>query len=314
MTRAIVTAFVTAFLDGGAGAADLVARAAADLGLAGASRRLLADDVLELEGELALDADATAPDRRARAQELRRGLGDRLGDALDVAVQLDRPAPRAPRLVIMDMDSTVITIEVIDELARRHGVGAEVAAITARAMAGELDFEASLRARVGRLAGLPVAVLDELAAALPLTDGAARLIATVRALGGWTAIVSGGFTFAARPLAARLGVDHVHANQLATDGRALTGALVGDVVGPARKAALVGELAALHGVDLARTVAIGDGANDLLMLARAGLGVAFHGKPRVRAAADTAITRGGLDRVLYLLGLSAAEQAALAPP
>lgn len=299
-----------------------VAAAATRLGWTVGAARALAADACELEVELpdaapaeAADgaiADAIAaptPDARARARALRHALATEVAtgapDAIvDLAVQLARPAPRTPRLVVMDMDSTVITIEVIDELARRHGVGAEVEAITARAMAGELDFEASLRARVARLAGLSVAVLDDVAATLPVTAGAARLIAAIRALGGWTAIVSGGFTFAAEPLAARLGVDHAHANRLAiADGR-LTGGLDGAIVTPARKAALVGELAAGHGLDLGHTVAIGDGANDLPMLARAGLGVAFHGKPRVAAAADTAIRAGGLDRVLALLGLS----------
>lgn len=305
-----------------------VAAAATRLGWTVDTARALAADAFELEVELPDaapteaadgahdDGGAPPPDARARARALRHALAAAVtagdpGAVVDLAVQLARPAPRAPRLVVMDMDSTVITIEVIDELARRHGVGAEVAAITARAMAGELDFEASLRARVARLAGLPVTVLDDVAATLPVTPGAARLIAAIRALGGWTAIVSGGFTFAAAPLAARLGVDHVHANRLAiADGR-LTGGLDGAIVTPARKAALVGELAARHGLDLGLTVAIGDGANDLLMLARAGLGVAFHGKPRVAAAADTAISAGGLDRVLAVLGLSDDDVGAL---
>ncbi|HVV87325.1 MAG TPA: phosphoserine phosphatase SerB [Kofleriaceae bacterium] len=325
-------AVVTALVDTGAGA-DLAAiardveEAAAALGLTVHARRPLGPDAFELDAALpaspappapsapsAPSADAT---HRIEARRLRRELGAALAvrrpdTIVDLAVQLDRPPPRAPRLFVMDMDSTVITIEVIDELARRHGVGAEVAAITARAMAGELDFEASLRARVARLAGLPAAVLDDVAGSLPLTDGAARLVRAVHALGGWTAIVSGGFTFGAEPLAARLGIDHVAANRLAIAGGALTGELVGELVVPTRKAELVGELAAAHGLDLAHTVAIGDGANDLLMLARAGLGVAFHGKPLVRAAADTAITRGGLDRVLQLVGLSAADVDALA--
>ncbi len=259
------------------------------------------------------DAGATPRDH---ARRLRRELTLALaacapGLVIDLAVQLDRPSPRAPRLLIMDMDSTIITIEVIDELARRHGVGAEVSAITARAMAGELDFEASLRARVGRLAGLPASVLDDIAATLPLTDGAARLVAAIHARGGWVALVSGGFTFAADALAARLGLDHAHANVLAIADDHLTGAVAGAVVTPVRKAALVDELAVAHGLDLADTVAIGDGANDLLMLERAGLGVAFHGKPRLAAAADAALSAGGLDRTLYVLGLSDDDLAAL---
>lgn len=278
------------------------------LGHAPRAERALAADVHEVE----LDLPGDEPPR-ARARDLRAALLARLhGPALDLAVAVDRPPPRAPRLFVFDMDSTLITIEVIDELARRHGVGAEVAAVTARAMAGELDFEASLRARVARLAGLPADVLADVAATLPITAGAARLVDVVHRLGGRAAVVSGGFTFAATALAARLGLDHAHANTLALADGHLTGAVVGAVVTPARKAALVGELAAVHGLDLACTVAVGDGANDLLMLERAGLGVAFHAKPKLAAAADTALSVGGLDRALYLLGLSADEQAALA--
>lgn len=235
------------------------------------------------------------------------------GDApLDLAVVTDAVAAPGPRLLIADMDSTLIQCECIDELARRHGVGDEIAAITRRAMLGELDFESSLHARVARLAGLDAAVLDELAGTLPVTDGAALLVRGVQARGGQVAVVSGGFTFATGALAARLGLDHAHGNVLGiADGR-LTGDVVGAVVTPARKATLVAELAAAAGVAADRTVAIGDGANDLLMLDRAGLGVAFHAKPRVAAAADTAITRGGLERVLYLLGWTRAEVDALA--
>jgi phosphoserine phosphatase len=209
------------------------------------------------------------------------------------------------------MDSTLIQCECIDELARRHGVGDEIADITRRAMLGELDFESSLQARVARLAGLDAAVLDELAAELPITEGAARLVRGVRARGGQAAVVSGGFTFATTALALRLGLDHAHANTLGIAHGRLTGTLDGPVVGPQRKAALVDELAAAAGVPLHRVVAIGDGANDLLMLDRAGLGVAFHAKPRVATAADTALTAGGLDRVLYLLGWRRAEIDAL---
>jgi phosphoserine phosphatase len=163
------------------------------------------------------------------------------------------------------MDSTLIQCECIDELARRHGVGDEIAAITRRAMLGELDFEASLRERVASLAGLDAAVLDELAAALPITDGAARLVRGVRARGGQAAVVSGGFTFATGALALRLGLDHAHANSLGVAHGRLTGTLDGPIVGPQRKAALVGELAAAAGLPLARVIAIGNGLRRVLL-------------------------------------------------
>jgi phosphoserine phosphatase len=316
--RAAVTALVDVVDDAAAPWREVAAAAAAS-GLEVHDARALGPDAIELALDAAAFAHLPGPAARERARELRLALraaiaAARPGAAIDIAVQLARPPADEPRLLIMDMDSTVITIECIDELARHHGVGDEIAAITARAMAGELDFEASLRARVARLAGLPATVLDDLAADLPLTDGAERLVTAVHALGGKAAIASGGFTFAALALQRRLGLDHVVANRLAVaDGR-VTGAIVGAIVGPARKAAAVGELALRHGLDLAHTLAIGDGANDLSMLATAGLGVAFHGKPKVVAAADTSITRGGLDRVLYLLGLTADQQAALGGP
>jgi phosphoserine phosphatase len=249
---------------------------------------------------------------RAAGRALRRALLDEPGAAgIDIAVVTAAVAAPGPRLLVADMDSTLIQCECIDELARRHGVGDEIADLTRRAMLGELDFEQSLHARVARLAGLDAAVLDDLAASLPITDGAARLVRGVRAAGGQAAVVSGGFTFATGALVARLGLDHAHANTLGVAGGRLTGEVIGDVVTPQRKAALVEELAAAAGLALDRVVAIGDGANDLLMLDRAGLGVAFHAKPKVAAAADTAITRGGLERVLYLLGWTRADVEAL---
>ena len=251
---------------------------------------------------LAIDVTLAAADDpdRGRAHSLRAAL---LAAApVDVAVVPAAVAAPGPRLLVADMDSTLIQVECIDELARRHGVYDDVAAVTAAAMRGELDFEASLRARVARLAGLDAAVLDDLAAHLPITDGASTLVRAIHHDGGHAAVVSGGFTFATRVLAARLGLDHAHANVLEIDGGRLTGRLIGPAVTPARKAELVDELAARHGLPAARVVAVGDGANDLLMLERAGLGVAFHAKPRVAAAADTALTGGGLERILYLLG------------
>jgi phosphoserine phosphatase len=248
-----------------------------------------------------------ALDDRTLARHLRTAAATAAPTGVDLAVVPAAVAAAGPRLLVADMDSTLIQCECIDELGRAHGVGDEIADITRRAMLGELDFEASLQARVARLAGLDARALDDLAARLPFTPGAALLVRAIHQAGGHVAVVSGGFTFATDAVAAHLGLDHAHANILEiVDGR-LTGGLVGPVVGPARKATLVDELAARHGLPPARVVAIGDGANDLPMLARAGLGVAFHAKPKVAAAADTALTRGGLERVLYLLGHARAE-------
>ncbi len=247
--------------------------------------------------EVSFECPESGPPR-AHAVALRRVVAPAIAAwPIDLAVR-DARARATPRLVVMDMDSTLITIEVIDELARRHGVGDEVAAITERAMRGELDFEASLRARVGKLRGLRGAAMAELAAQLVLSDGAERLIEALHGRGVAVAIASGGFTFAASALQARLGLAHAHANQLELIDDVLTGEVLGPVVTAERKAALVVELAAAAQIPLAQTVAIGDGANDRLMLAQAGFGVAFRAKPALAAVADATIDHGGLDRVL----------------
>lgn len=234
---------------------------------------------------------------RAGALALRLAATAALGDApIDL---IARAAPSAPpALVVMDMDSTILSIEVIDELARMHGVGDAVAAITERAMRGELDFEASLRTRVRQLAGLPIAALDALAARLPLSPGAAAMIAALRARGVVFAIASGGFTFAAEVLVRDLGFAHAFANTLGVAAGALTGEVLGAVVTAERKAAVVTELAARYQLAPAQTVAIGDGANDRLLLAAAGAGIAFRPKPALAAVADGVIHHGDLARVL----------------
>jgi phosphoserine phosphatase len=226
---------------------------------------------------------------------------------VDIAFQVDDVYRRNRRLVAFDMDSTLIQTEVIDELAAEAGVGEEVAAITESAMNGELDFRQSLERRVALLEGLDASVLEKIAGRLPLTPGAERLIRTLRSLDYRTAILSGGFDFFGRHLQQRLGIDFVFANELEiVDGR-LTGRVKGEIVDGARKAALLRELAEREGLRLEQTIAVGDGANDLPMLDAAGLGIAFHAKPKVRASAEQVISNLGLDGILYLIGMSDRE-------
>jgi phosphoserine phosphatase len=221
----------------------------------------------------------------------------------DIAVQEDSIFRRNRRLIVFDMDSTLIQMEVIDELARLAGVGNQVTAITAAAMRGELDFDASFRRRLSLLRGLPSSVLNDVAARLPITSGAHRLMRTLRALGFKTAILSGGFTCFARKLQSELGFDIVYANELGVKDGQLTGEPVGEIINGKRKAELLQLIARQEGIALEQTIAVGDGANDLPMLSIAGLGVAFHAKPVVRRDAKHSISIMGLDALLYLLGL-----------
>ncbi len=247
------------------------------------------------------------------AADLRPALAPVAASAgFDVAVSPAGLSRLGRRLIVMDVDSTLIRDEVIDLIAGHAGCEAEVAAVTERAMRGELDFAESLRERVALLAGLPVAVLDEVRAAVRLTPGARTLVATLRDLGLSIGVVSGGFLEVVAPLAAELGITYVHANRLeVADGR-LTGRIDGPIVDRAGKASTLREWAAAEGLPLSRTIAIGDGANDLDMLAAAGLGIAFNAKPAVRASADTALNVPYLDAVLFLLGLTREEVEAAA--
>ncbi len=222
---------------------------------------------------------------------------------LDIAFQKDNAFRRNRRIVCFDMDSTLIEHEVIDELARAAGVGDEVAAITERAMNGELDFTESFKARVALLKGLDESVLSGIAARLQLSEGAEQLIRTLKALGYKTAILSGGFTYFGHYLQQRLGIDYVHANELEIEGGKVTGNVVGRVVDGQRKAELLREIAKKEGVNLEQVIAVGDGANDLPMLGIAGLGIAFRAKPLVKQNAKQAISTLGLDGILYLLGV-----------
>jgi phosphoserine phosphatase len=230
-----------------------------------------------------------------------------LRSAFDVALQRESLFRRSKRLVVLDMDSTLIRIEVINELARAKGVVEQVTAITERAMAGEMDYDESLRQRLALLRGLDIAVLENIAAQLPLTEGAETLVRVLKRLGYRTAVISGGFSIAAEALKARLGIDHAYSNVLEVVDGKLTGKVLGPIVNAQRKADLLESLAHAEGVLLDQVIAVGDGANDLLMLQRAGLGIAFRGKPKLREAADTSLSASGLDAILFLLGLGARE-------
>ncbi|HEV2214831.1 MAG TPA: phosphoserine phosphatase SerB [Terracidiphilus sp.] len=236
---------------------------------------------------------AMRADFLAAAQEL----------AIDVACQREGIFRRNRRLFVFDMDSTLIQGEVIDELARMAGVGSEVAGITEAAMRGELNFDESFTRRVGLLKGLDAERALSLRRTIPLAEGAERLIRILKRLGYKTAILSGGFTFFADDLQQRLGIDFVHANTLETADGVVTGRVVPPIMNGARKAQMLAEIAAREGVLLEQVVAVGDGANDILMLNLAGMGIAYRAKPLVRERADQSISCLGLDGLLYLLGV-----------
>ena len=277
-----------------------------------AEQKLNIDSILRLTGRIPLDVNARMPkscielsvrgnphDKEGMQSRFMR-LSTELG--LDISFQLDNMFRRTRRLICFDMDSTLIETEVIDELADRAGVGAEVRAITESAMRGEIDFTESFRRRVAMLEGLDESVLQEIADNLPYTEGLDRLMRILKRIGFKTAILSGGFTYFGNYLRQKYGFDYVYANELEIVDGKLTGRYLGDIVDGKRKAELLKLISQVENVDIAQTVAVGDGANDLPMLSVAGLGIAFHAKPKVKATAGQSLSTIGLDGILYFLG------------
>lgn len=272
------------------------------------------DDINRLTGRMPLDEDYRAP-KTSIEFSVRGTLEDKshFQNALmriaedgevDISFQKDGIFRRSRRLICFDMDSTLIRTEVIDELADRAGVGKEVREITERAMRGEIDFTESFRERVALLKGLDVSVMEDIAVNLPITEGVDRMMTILKRVGYKTAILSGGFTYFGNYLKRRFGFDYVYANELEVDDNGkLTGRYTGEVVDGARKAELLRLLCQFEKIDIQQSVAVGDGANDLPMLNIAGLGIAFHAKPKVRETARQSISTVGLDGILYFLGL-----------
>lgn len=223
-------------------------------------------------------------------------------EGFDISLQEDTIYRRCRRLVCFDMDSTLIETEVIDELAMRAGVGEQVKAITESAMRGEIDFTESFARRVALLKDLDESVMKEIAENLPVTEGVGRMMKVLKRAGFKTAILSGGFTYFGEYLKRMFGFDYVYANELEIENGKLTGRYVGDVVDGKRKAELLRIIAQVENIDIAQTIAVGDGANDLPMLSTAGLGIAFHAKPKVKATARQSISSIGIDGVLYFIG------------
>jgi phosphoserine phosphatase len=234
---------------------------------------------------------------RARFLDISRDLG------IDISFQVDNVYRRNRRLVAFDMDSTLIQVEVIDELAKAAGIGEKVSEITERAMQGEIDFKESFRQRLALLEGLDESVLAQIAQKLPLTQGAEHLISTLKKIGYKTAIISGGFQYFGNHLKEKLGIDYVFANRLEIIDGKVTGKISGTVVDAQRKAEILREIAQREDISLEQVIAVGDGANDLPMLSIAGLGIAFHAKPIVKKSAKHSISNLGLDGILYLIGV-----------
>lgn len=285
--------------------------------IAGATR-ILAEQQLNIDGIRRLTGRIPLDEKKANVraciefsvrgtpkdkEELQRKLMQLSSSlAMDFSFQQDNMYRRMRRLICFDMDSTLIETEVIDELAERAGVGSQVREITERAMRGEIDFTESFKKRVALLKGLDESVMHDIAVNLPITEGVERLMYVLKRYGYKIAILSGGFTYFGNYLKEKFGIDYVYANQLEIIDGKLTGKYLGNIVDGKRKAELLQLLAQVENVDIAQTIAVGDGANDLPMLSVAGLGIAFHAKPKVVANAQQSINTIGLDGVLYFLG------------
>ncbi len=278
-----------------------------------ASQGLNIDSILRLSGRVSIKNPSRnvraciefslrgTPDNHALLQKDLLNLSSEMG--MDFSFQKDDMYRRMRRLICFDMDSTLIQTECIDELAIRAGVGEQVRAITERAMRGEIDFKESFKERVALLKGLNVSVMKEIAESMPVTEGVDRLMSVLKRCGYKIAILSGGFTYFGEFLQRRYGIDYVYANELEIDENGkLTGRYIGEIVDGQRKAELLKLIAQVEKVNLAQTIAVGDGANDLPMISEAGLGIAFHAKPRVVANAQQSLNTMGLDGVLYFLG------------
>lgn len=277
-----------------------------------ADQNLNIDNIVRLTGRVPLDEKqrslkscvelsvrGTPSDRRFMQEEFLR-LSSELN--FDISFQEESMYRRMRRLICFDMDSTLIRTEVIDELAEKAGVGEEVKAITDAAMRGEIDFQESFRQRVKLLKGLDVSVMHEIAENLPITEGLDRLMTILKKVGFKTAILSGGFTYFGNYLKDKYGFDYMYANELEIENGKLTGNYIGDIVDGKRKAELLRLIAQVEKIDLRQTVAVGDGANDLPMLGVAGLGIAFHAKPKVKQNAEQSLSTVGIDGILYFLG------------
>ena len=277
-----------------------------------AEQGLNIDSIKRLTGRVPLDEEKASvrsciefsvrgtPKNKVEMQRSLMKLSSEMG--MDFSLQLDNMYRRMRRLICFDMDSTLIQTECIDELAERAGVGEQVKAITERAMRGEIDFKESFTERVALLKGLDESVMKEIAENLPITEGVERLMFVLKHYGYKIAILSGGFTYFGEHLKRKFGIDYVYANELEIEDGKLTGRYLGEIVDGKRKAELLRLLAQVEKVDIAQTIAVGDGANDLPMLSVAGLGIAFHAKPKVVANAKQSINTIGLDGVLYFLG------------